>query len=252
MVTAAGNSNQPQYNPDHPNYDNRISNNNTNTFYQDTFSEFGYNVTGSTNRRGFPQHIGKTVSETSYGNTTVKFPAINVGCLDDDMTNSYDQDRKVNYSDCGNAIDFFAPGDGTLAACPDASYGVDTSRSDGEYADLTAISACRDTRFSGTSAACPVGAGLMAVVMQFNRSWTYENLRNWIETTVDEQPSSDMYEGTEVTTAGGSWSSDYNALQGADRRVLYAATIPINTPYPADFKMEGPLAITAGHFDKVV
>ena len=252
MVCAAGNSNQPQYNPDHANYDNRISNNNTNTFYQDTFTEFGYNVTGSTNRRGFPQHIGKTVSQTFQGNTTVKFPAINVGCLNDNMTNSYDQDRKVNYSDCGNAIDFFAPGDGTLAACPNSTYGVDVERLDDEYADLSAISACRDTRFSGTSAACPVGAGFIAVVMQYNRSWTYENLRNWIETSVEVQPSSDMYEGTEVTTANGNWSSDYNALHGADRRVLYAATIPINTPYPADFKMEGPIAITAGHFDKVV
>ena len=252
MVCAAGNSNQPQYNPDHANYDNRISNNNTNTFYQDTFTEFGYNVTGSTNRRGFPQHIGKTVSQTFQGNTTVKFPAINVGCLNDNMTNSYDQDRKVNYSDCGNAIDFFAPGDGTLAACPNSTYGVDVERLDDEYADLSAISACRDTRFSGTSAACPVGAGFIAVVMQYNRSWTYENLRNWIETSVEVQPSSDMYEGTEVTTANGNWSSDYNALHGADRRVLYAATIPINTPYPADFKMEGPIAISAGHFDKVV
>ena len=252
MVCAAGNSNQPQYNPDHANYDNRISNNNTNTFYQDTFTEFGYNVTGSTNRRGFPQHIGKTVSQTFQGNTTVKFPAINVGCLNDNMTNSYDQDRKVNYSDCGNAIDFFAPGDGTLAACPNSTYGVDVERLDDEYRDLSAISACRDTRFSGTSAACPVGAGFIAVVMQYNRSWTYENLRNWIQTSVEVQPSSDMYEGTEVTTANGNWSSDYNALHGADRRVLYAATIPINTPYPADFKMEGPIAITAGHFDKVV
>ena len=252
FVAAAGNSNQPQYNPDHPNYDNRISNNNTNTLYQDTFSEFGLSVTGTTNRRGFPQHIGKTVSQTFQGNTIVKFPAINVGCLNDAMTNSYDQDRKVNYSDCGNAIDFFAPGDGTLAACPDSTYGVDVERLDDEYADLSAISACRDTRFSGTSAACPVGAGFIAVVMQYNRSWTYENLRNWIETSVEVQPSSDMYEGTEVTTANGNWSSDYNALHGADRRVLYAATIPINTPYPADFKMEGPIAITAGHFDKVV
>ena len=252
FVAAAGNSNQPQYNPDHPNYDNRISNNNTNTLYQDTFSEFGLSVTGTTNRRGFPQHIGKTVSQTFQGNTIVKFPAINVGCLNDAMTNSYDQDRKVNYSDCGNAIDFFAPGDGTLAACPDASYGVDTDRVDDTYVDLTAISACRDTRFSGTSAACPVGAGFMAIVMQYNRNWTYEELRNWIQTSVDEQPSSDMYEGTEVTTANGNWSSDYDALQGADRRVLYAATIPINTPYPADFKMEGPITLSAGSFDKVV
>lgn len=252
FVCAAGNSNQPQYNPDHPNYDNRISNNNTNTFYQDTFTEFGFSVTGSTNRRGFPQHIGKTESQTFQGNTTVKFPAINVGCLNDAMTNSYDQDRKVDYSDCGNAIDFFAPGDGTLAACPNGTYGVDTERSDDTYPDLTILSGCRDTRFSGTSAACPVGAGYMAVVMQYNRSWTYEELRNWIQTSVEEQPSSDMYEGTEVTTSGGNWSGDYDALQGADRRVLYAATIPINTPYPADFKMEGPLTLSSGSFAKVV
>ena len=252
FVAAAGNSNQPQYNPDHPNYDNRISNNNTNTFYQDTFTEFGFSVTGSTNRRGFPQHIGKTESQTFQGNTTVKFPAINVGCLNDAMTNSYDQDRKVDYSDCGNAIDFFAPGDGTLAACPNGTYGVDTERSDDTYPDLTILSGCRDTRFSGTSAACPVGAGFMAIVMQYNRSWTYEELRNWIETSIEEQPSADMYEGTEVTTSGGNWSSDYDALQGASRRVLYAATIPINTPYPADFKMEGPLTLSSGSFDKVV
>ena len=141
MITAAGNSNQQQVNPDHTNYDNRISNNATNAFYQDAFTEFGFNVTGSTNRRGFPQHIGKTVSQTAQNNSTVKFPAINIGALDDDMTNSFDQDRKVNYSDMGSAIDLFAPGDGTLAATKD-SYGTPTARSDGAYSGLTAIAAC--------------------------------------------------------------------------------------------------------------
>jgi hypothetical protein len=231
FVCAAGNSNQPQYNPDHPNYDNRISNNNTNTFYQDSFTEFGFNVTGSTNRRGFPQHIGKTESQTFQGNTTVKFPAINVGALDDDMTNSYDQDRKVDYSDMGNAIDIYAPADGTLAAT-EGTYGLDVARADDTYPDLTIISGCRDTRFSGTSAACPVACGMLGVVMQYNRGWTYEDLRSWIQNNVEIQPSADMYEGTEVTSPTASWSADYNALQGSERRILYQATIPVSTPHP--------------------
>ena len=231
MICAAGNSNQPQYNPDHPNYDNRISNNNTNTFYQDIFNEFGFNVTGSTNRRGFPQHIGKTESQTSQGNTTVKFPAINIGALDDDMTGSYTQDRKVNYSDMGNAIDLYAPADGTLAATV-SNYGLYVARTDDSYSGLTTVLSCRDTRFSGTSAACPVAAGFLAIVMQYNRGWTYDDLRNWIQTNLAEQPSADMYEGTEVTSPTASWSSDYNALQGSPRRILYQATIPVSTYHP--------------------
>ena len=231
MICAAGNSNQPQYNPDHPNYDNRISNNDTNTFYQDTFDEFGFNVTGSTNRRGFPQHIGKTESQTSQGNTTVKFPAINIGALDDDMTGSYTQDRKVNYSDMGNAIDLYAPADGTLAATR-GTYGVNVARTDDGYSGLSAIGGCRDTRFSGTSAACPVACGFLAIVMQYNRGWTYDDLRNWIQTNLAEQPTADMYEGVEVTSPTASWSSDYNALQGSSRRILYQATIPVSTYHP--------------------
>jgi len=231
FVCAAGNSNQPQYNPDHPNYDNRISNNITNTFYQDTFDEFGFNVTGSTNRRGFPQHIGKTESQTSQGNTTVKFPAINIGALDDDMTGSYTQDRKVNYSDMGNAIDLYAPADGTLAATR-GTYGVNVARTDDGYSGLSAIGGCRDTRFSGTSAACPVACGFLAIVMQYNRGWTYDDLRNWIQTNLAEQPTADMYEGVEVTSPTASWSSDYNALQGSSRRILYQATIPVSTYHP--------------------
>jgi hypothetical protein len=230
FVCAAGNSNQQQVNPDHPNYDNRISNNNTNTFYQDTFTEFGLNVTGSTNRRGFPQHIGKTESQTFQGNTTVKFPAINVGALDDNYATG-SLERKVNYSDTGSAIDIYAPADGTLAAT-EGTYGLDVERLDDSYADLTVISGCRDTRFSGTSSACPVACGMLGVVMQYNRGWSYEDLRNWIQNNVEVQATTDMYEGTEVTSPTASWSADYNSLQGGERRILYQATIPISTPYP--------------------
>jgi hypothetical protein len=68
--------------------------------------------------------------------------------------------------------------------------------------------------------------------MQYNRGWTYDDLRNWIQTNLAEQPSADMYEGTEVTSPTASWSSDYNALQGSPRRILYQATIPVSTYHP--------------------
>ena len=229
-VMAAGNSNQQQVNPDHPNYDNHISQFNNQGIYDDVFDEFGFAVTGTTNRRGFPQHIGKTEEETFEGNTTVKFPAINVGALDDAFNSGKEQ--KVNYSDMGNAIDIYAPADGTLAAT-EGTYGLDVARTDDSYPDLTIMSGCRDTRFSGTSAACPVACGMFGVVMQYNRGWTYEDLRNWIQSNVEIQPSADMYEGTEVTSPTANWAADYNSLQGGERRILYQTTIPVSTPYPS-------------------
>jgi len=280
IITAAGNSNQQQVNPDHPNYDNRISNNNTNTFYQDQFTELmGFSSTGSTNRRGFPQHIGKTVSETFQGNTSVKFPAINIGVLDDDFGSGKEQ--KASYSDCGSAIDMYAPGDGTLAATrpeyselwynsdsdglpqdgryfysrkdetrvdntynglaavetynyASATLGSDGNAMDGQTSFNETFNTATDRKFSGTSAACPVACGFLAIVMQYNRGWDYEDLRNWIQNNLQTQSSSDFYEGTEVTTATGSWSSDYHATQGSERRVLYQATIPVSTAFPSN------------------
>jgi hypothetical protein len=251
FVAAAGNSNQPQYNPDHPNYDNRIATNNTNTMYTEVgFSEFGFATTGTTNRRGFPQHIGKTELESYFGNTTIKFPAINVGALDDALS-SDGKERKVDYSDMGTAIDIYAVADGTLAAA-EGTYGIDVSRYDDSYADLTVISGCRDTRFSGTSAACPVACGFLATVMMYNRDWTYEELKDWIQNNVEIQPSSTFYEGTEITSPTATWSVDYNALQGGERRVLYNATVPVNTPHPSgptmnmvgSFQIQGPITIS--------
>jgi len=292
FIAAAGNSNQQQVNPDHPNYDNRISNNSTNTFYQDQFEELGgYESTGSTNRRGFPQHIGKTESQTSQGNTTAKFPAILIGALDDNMVQNYDQDQKVNYSDCGNAIDLFAPGDGVLAAGRPTYQNqifngqllynrLGYTRVDNTYSGLSAVerydyygpaaanrtigedgqamlgetefnktfSTATDIRFSGTSAACPIACGFLALVMQYNRGWDYEDLRSWIQNNVQTQPTADMYEGTELTTANANWSGDYNALQGAERRILYQATIPVSTAFPtsAPADVVGPVITIVG------
>ncbi len=68
--------------------------------------------------------------------------------------------------------------------------------------------------------------------MQYNRGWTYEELRNWIQTEVEIQPTDDMYVGTEPLSPTASWSTDYNALRSAERRIVYQATIPVSTAHP--------------------
>lgn len=232
FVAAAGNSGQMQVNPDDPNYDNHISSANNHGVYNttgaSTFSSFGFTVTGTTNRRGFPQHIGKTKVQSFQGDTEIKFPAINIGALDDVFSGD-NRERKVAYSDMGNAIDIYAPADGTLAAAV-GTFGTDVARYDGDYPDLSTSFDSRDTRFSGTSAACPVAAGFLATVMQYNRAWTYEDLRNWIQTNLEEQDIADFYDDTRGTTAEGPEWSDRNRLQGTVRRVIYLADIPITNP----------------------
>jgi hypothetical protein len=251
FVVAAGNSGQMQTNPDDPNYDNHISGSpNTADVYLDTYFEFGYEVSGTINRRGFPQHIGKTESQTTQGNTTVKFPAINIGALDDAFA-SGPKERKVTYSDMGNAIDLYAPADGTLAATV-GTFGTDVARFDDSYVGLSTSFDCRDTRFSGTSAACPVAAGFLATVLQYNRGWTYEDLRSWIQDSVEIQDSADFYDDARGTTAEGSEWSDRNRLQGGDARVAYLAPYTISTPYPigdpvrilrGSLNLRGPISI---------
>ena len=249
FIAAAGNSGQTQTNPDDPNYDNHISNGSGDGVYSSaggqTFSSFGYTVTGTTNRRGFPQHIGKTESQTLAGNTTVKFPAINIGALDDQFSSN--KERKVNYSDMGNAIDMYAPADGTLAATI-STYGTDVARYDDSYTGLSTSSDCRDTRFSGTSAACPVACGFLATVVQYNRGWTGEDIKNWLQTNVEEQTTADFYDNTRGTTAEGTEWSDRNRLQGSVRRVGYLADYPVTTPVPGEntVSVKGALNLKGG------
>lgn len=273
-IVAAGNSGQQLVNPDHPNYDNSISLNTTTPLYLNNFWELdGYRSIGTTNRRGFPGHMGKTESQTFQGNTTVKFPVIQVGALESNTGSN--NERIADYSDRGPAIDLFSSGAGAMAATVDtytASNIPTIQRVDGVYSalsagatDLSQIGGCRDTEFTGTSAACPVAAGFLASVMQYNRDWTYENLRTWIETNVTSQSNPTMYHGVEPTTptdmnwlyeyySSGSLRSYSNAsLQGAPSRVLYNAIIPVSTAYgvqvgdppaaPGPYGISGPLTI---------
>ena len=229
FVVASGNSNQKQVNWGHPDFDNYISANSDDTLEESNYSEFGVAVTGTTNRRGFPQQGGKAIDG---GTGEVTYKTINIGALDDDYAVG-NLERKVNYSDRGNGIDVYAAADGTLAA--NKNYLNEGIRAD-TY-DTLEIPAY-DCAFSGTSAACPVVAGFLATILEHNRDWTYQEVQNWIA-SLDVQDPTDFYYGVESTTANDANWLDYNSLEGGPARVLYPG------PFDARF-IPGPRqAVTA-------
>lgn len=231
FVGAAGNSNQKQVSSDHPDFNNYISINSTDTLEESSFFEFGINTTGSTNRRGFPQQ-GGMFDDPETGKRI--YPVINIGALDDDFVNS--KEGKVNYSDRGNEIDFYMPADGTLAANRGyISEGIYPDTYPGFTADSGSGSGVpEDCAFSGTSAACPVAAGFLATIVEYNREWTYADVRDWIQ-SLDAQSPTVFYIGNESTSASDVNWTDYNSLEGGAARVGYQANITISS-FPLVFK----------------
>lgn len=127
------------------------------------------------------------------------------------------------YSNKGEAIDIFAPADRLLAASlrGPSSLGYSdanklSARLDNTYPDLNSfsnlkntgldsaelaslqytINECKDNSFNGTSAACPVAAGWLSTIIQYNRGWTYQDVRNYLQNVVEDQPGSDFYTGS--------------------------------------------------------
>ena len=214
FVCAAGNSNQKVVDNGHPDYDNYITTTDGGTLEDSAVFEFGVEVFGTTNRRGFPQQGGKFVD--TDGNT--KYKCISIGALDDDFNGGLES--KVDYSDRGESIDCYAPGDGTLAA--NKSYTNQGPRPD-TYDGLSFNSGTAyDCAFGGTSAACPVAAGLIATVLEHNRDWTWREIKDWLN-SLDDQAGADFYYGVESTTPNDANWTDYESLEGGTAKVIYQA-----------------------------
>ena len=224
FVGSAGNNNNQQVKGDHPNYNNYVSTSSSRTLSTaEAFSEM-------VNRVANPNCIGNI----SVGGVDI-YRTFNVGALDDDQVSNGDgtyYERKATYSNMGNAVDFYTIGDGSIAAKGgpgtgynrnDSSYRIDSNYnivSSGGTLSLTS----QDRFFNGTSSACPVGAGLFATKLQYEREWIWSNLKAWLENKVTDQSSdSDFFQGTEATTATSSnWNADRN-LQGGSRTILWDA-----------------------------
>lgn len=188
----------------------------TSSFEQATHDEFGVTAYNSTNRRGFPQQLGKFIG--TDGN--VVYPVINIGALDDSFKPSgvgSGREWKVNYSDMGNEIDCYAPADGTLSA--QAPVGTVTRADTYPGAGLVSY----DGKFSGTSSACPVACGLIATKLQYNRNWTWLDVRNWLKNTVGIANTNQFYTGSESTSANSANWADVNSLEGGDPIIIWDA-----------------------------
>ena len=233
FVAAAGNDNQKMVLDGHPDYNNYDSSGSSTTLASALIGDY-YGRTDMTNRHGFPADIG---FDNSSG--TDIFRSFNIGALESNKV-SNTQERKVNYSNMGNGIDCYAIGDDSLSACDDnypsylrenrydSTYRIDNYQIVASGGTLSDDS--QDTEFGGTSSACPVTTGLMATKLQYNRSWTWSNLKDWLANNVTDQSTSAFYEGTEATTANDTnWNDDYN-LQGADRKIIWDASTTESVP----------------------
>ena len=207
FITTAGNRNQKQVKGNHPDYNNYFSSSNNTALSASTFF-FSYDqitYRQTLNRGGYPNAIPGSIT---------------VGALDDTLLSG--KEKKVNYSGCGNHVDCYATANNSLAASATGYYG----RYDSFYTyDSTQSAFSADQLFNGTSSACPIAVGLIATKLETNRTWTYNDVKNWLTSDVGKQDKVDFYYGTESTSANDTTWSDQNSLQGSPAIVVYDALV---------------------------
>ena len=252
FVNASGNNNNQLVKGDHANYNNYVSSSSTRTL--SLAESYGLMV----NRPGNPASIG-CVENYNGGGVDV-YRTFMAGALNDNHYSNGDgtyQERKVSYSNMGNAIDFWTIGDDSIGAQGGEtpgypSYWLNRTRTDSSYrldsnynivtSGGTLSLTSYDTRHGGTSSSCPVGAGMFATKLQYNRNWTWSDLKDWLNDKITNQANDTFfYQGTEATTSSDSnWNSTIN-LQGSERKILFDAdTFIAETSYT----LTGPLNIT--------
>jgi len=78
-----------------------------------------------------------------------------------------------------------------------------------------------DEAFSGTSSACPVATGLIATKLQYNRTWTWQDVRNWLRNNVGTANTTQFFTGVESVSANDANWANVNSLEGGDPIVIW-------------------------------
>ena len=245
FVCSSGNTNQKLVQGTHPDFDNYWGALDD-TGYPNAFVIYGgYAAYNTINRNGFPGQIGKQGS-----GATTKYRTINVGAMSDFLysTTGSGVEKKVNYSNMGDLIPFYAPAANSLAACDD-SYGTQYNRYDTYYTlNGQQSHPSYDCLFGGTSSACPVSAGLIATKLQYNRGWNYQDVLDWVTTSVGTQAAGDMVVGNDssspTATGTGEWN-DNTSLQGGLPIIIWDAPTG-NEPGAEDTKVRLNITNAAG------
>lgn len=219
MCCSAGNTNQKLVGATHPDYNNYINSSDYVGLESTSVSGFGVTWYRTINRQGFPAQSG----QQGTGSNRI-YRTICVGALDSaNRLNNTGQEQKAYYSNMGELIDCYAPGIDTLSACDDNSS-TRYTRNDAYYTINSQQSVeSEDKIFGGTSAATPIACGLIATKLEYNRTWTWQDVKNWLSNEVGAQSTSDFYHGTEETSATSSGWTDQDAVHHNEVRVIWDA-----------------------------
>ena len=227
FVHAAGNENQKMVQSDHPDYNNYIYPTANQTLAQSIAQYAGNNYTLTVNRKGFPGQIGKV----NNNDGSVTYRTICIGALDCNYDNQ-GRERKVYYSNMGNAVDAYAPGEMTIAATAQDGavngYSFLYERHPGtaySYDGVNLSEISYDNSFTGSSSACPLAAGLIATVLEQNRGWNYSSVLLYISNNVGTQTPIQFYSGSESTQYNDQNFTDFHSIEGGSPTILWNAPL---------------------------
>lgn len=223
-LVSAGNGSQMMCDPEDPHFSD------TYAWYGSLTSQEPWNVTlgfwgdvtwtGYLNRGSSPQC---SFYRDSQGIPT-KRAGILIGVTDREHTPDGDE-WLANYSTRGSAVSVYAPGDDTLAAGKDTGFLGEANKF---YIKETAPNKTNEdfsVVFNGTSSACPIAAGLVALWLEQDPTLTQDGVRAILENETPESVqfyTGDAGDGTETITDHTSdrWL-DVDDLRGGKPRLLY-------------------------------
>ena len=103
----------------------------------------------------------------------------------------------------GTSIDCYGAADDTLTA--DGRASNLTYPHPETYTGLGFVP--YDVDFGGTSSACPTCAGWITTKLQYNRGWTWRDVKSWLKNNCGTQDPDRFYYGDNITT----FTADENA-----------------------------------------
>jgi hypothetical protein len=233
MCCSAGNTNQKLVSATHPDYNNYINSSDSVALDSTSVSAYGYTWYRTVNRQGFPAQVG----QQGTGNSRI-YRTICVGALDSaHLSSNTGMEVKADYSNMGDLIDCYAPAIDTLAACDD-NTSTRYNRNDAYYriGNTDSIES-EDCIFGGTSSATPVTCGIIATKLEHNRTWTWQDVKNWLRDDVGTQSTSDFYHGGEATSATDSLWTNRDVVHDDEVIVVWDAVS--GTEPTSDLKFSG-------------